>query len=460
MVRNSDLNYNAMKIIIKLILLIFGFSYLLSGCQKDIFADNGSVDISLSTFYESETYANKLPLNDITLNLYTLKGKLLMTVKSDENGVVKFLDLAPNRYNVQVVKKFSAAEFNQLTGQREDNEVTFSSVIRQIEVVKGAAATHWDLSLLTGNSNQEGLVIKQIYYAGSDANQGASFRDQFIEIYNNSDEIRYADSLYIAEAFGATNASTTYVYQPNSGQYDWSKSYRMPQDIDANSDYVYAHLIIQLPGRGKDYPILPGESIVVASTAANHQSPYVGADGVAISVKNPSLTIDLSKADFEAYYVPYLGSTKPLASDIDNPNVPNIRLINRGNGADMIMNQAGQRSWIIFRDQNMGPVINWKGYMPPYADGRENLGTDYLQIPVANILDGVEIQSSTSTQYPKRFTAKIDAGSIAVDGGARSSNSVIRKTKEIINGRRILEDSNNSSDDFVSMKANPKGFID
>ncbi|WP_293897216.1 MULTISPECIES: DUF4876 domain-containing protein [unclassified Sphingobacterium] len=449
-----------MKAIHFIILLTLISGCFVTACQKDIYPENGSVDITLDISYESEAYVGKLPLSDITLNLYTLKGKLVTTMKSDENGHVEFLDLAPNTYKVQVVKNYSAAEFNALTGLREDNEVAFSSAIKQIEVVKGSGETHWDLALITGNSNPSGLIIKQIYYAGSDANQGASFRDQFIEIYNNSDSIRYADSLYLAEAYGANTANATYVYQANSGQYDWSKSYGMPQGINANTDYVYAFLIIQLPGTGKDYPILPGESIVVASTAANHRSPYVGADGVAISVKDPSLTVDLSTADFEAYFAPYLGTTKPLASDIDNPNVPNVRVVNRANGVDMIMNQAGQRSWIIFRDEGMGSSDQWKGFMPPYADGRESLGTDYKQIPVANILDGVELQSATSTQYPKRFTAKLDAGAIAVAGGARSSNSVIRKTKEVVNGRRILQDSNNSSDDFVSMKANPKGFVE
>lgn len=433
---------------------------MLSACQKDNYPENGPVDISLKMSYESTIYAEKLPLKDITLHLYTIKGKLVTTVKSDENGVVELLKLAPNTYKVQVVKNYSANEFNSLTGQREDKDVIFSSAIRQIEVTKGATTAHWDLSLITGNSNPSGLVIKQIYYAGSDANLGASFRDQFIEIYNNSDSIQYADSLYLAEAYGANNSSTTYVYQPISRQYDWSRSYRMPQDIDANGDYVYAHLIIQLPGSGKQYPILPGKSMVVASTAANHQSPYLGADAVAISVKNPNLTVDLSQADFEAYFAPYLGSSKPLASDIDNPNVPNVRIVNRGSASDMIMNQAGQRSWILFHDQGMGPVSKWKGYAPPYADGRVSGAADYMQIPISNILDGVELQSATSTQYPKRFSAKIDAGAVAVDGGVRSSNSVIRKTKAVIQGRRVLQDSNNSSDDFVSIKANPRGFSD
>lgn len=54
--------------------------------------------------------------------------------------------------------------------------------------------------------------------------------------------------------------------------------------------------------------------------------------------------------------------------------------------------------------------------------------------------------------------ANIDATSINCDASF-NSQSVIRKVKSTFNGRKILEDTNNSSQDFVKLaKANPKGF--
>ena len=54
--------------------------------------------------------------------------------------------------------------------------------------------------------------------------------------------------------------------------------------------------------------------------------------------------------------------------------------------------------------------------------------------------------------------SNVDASSINCDA-AFNSQSVIRKTKSTINGRVIVEDTNNSSADFVKLAmANPRGF--
>ncbi|MFD2970158.1 DUF4876 domain-containing protein [Sphingobacterium bambusae] len=437
--------------------LFFGLLIMLGGCQRDVFPENKPVDIQIKASFLSEEYGAKLPLDSIVVSVFDPEGRLVFRDSLQPEGTFSVKSLAPNAYTLQATAVFKKEYFNDLFDLDEDFDVSFSSQATRFEINE-SSSKEFELGLLNGSYGA--LVIKQIYYAGSHATQGASFRDQFIEIYNNSEIVQYADSLYIAEAFGANSKSTNYVYLPNSMQYDWSKSYGMPSNIKANEDYVYAATILRIPGSGTDYPILPGESIVLAATAANHKSPYQGTDGKTISVQNPDLTVDLSQADFEAHYATEEGVTRPLASDVDNPNVPNVVVVRRSNGTDLIMSQTGQDSWIIFRDAGMGEVKTWKTYDRPYTDGRVTTAGTYVQIPVANIIDAVELQSSTSTQYPKRLNAKTDAGFIAVTGGQRSSNSVIRKTKEIVNGRRILKDSNNSTEDFTSMKAAPKGFAD
>ncbi|MBD1425614.1 DUF4876 domain-containing protein [Sphingobacterium arenae] len=430
-----------------------------TGCKKDETPQNVPVDVDVSVSFAGEEYAKNLDVEGVTVNVYSASGQMVFQGTTDATGTIKVEQLSPATYTLQATKVYAASDFNAAMGKTEEADVTFTTEQKIVEV-SIASEKSFDLQLMTGTTNA--LVIKQIYYTGSHAQQGASFRDQFIEIYNNSDHVVYADGLYIAEAYGANNANAQYAYQPNSGQYDWSKSYGMPANLNANVDYVYARTIIQLPGDGEQYPIQPGESIVVASTAVNHQSPYTGTDGVTISVQDPSLTVDLSKADFEAYYAPYIETGRPLASDVDNPTVPNVIVHRRsGNATDLIMDQTGRISWLIFNDEGMGAVSSWKGYDLPYTDGRERTDGTYIQIPVANIIDAVELQSSsTSTVYPKRLTAQQDAGWIAANGGARSSDAVIRKTKDVVNGRRVLMDTNNSTEDFLSIKANPRGFAD
>src|SRR5690606_18853036 len=82
--------------------------------------------------------------------------------------------------------------------------------------------------------------------------QGASFRDHFIEIYNNSNEVLYADGLYIATLEGNTNSTLTSYTLP-TGQYDWSQSTGNNIGSAANTDYVYASNIIKVPGTGTQY---------------------------------------------------------------------------------------------------------------------------------------------------------------------------------------------------------------
>ncbi|QQT28159.1 DUF4876 domain-containing protein [Sphingobacterium spiritivorum] len=442
-----------MKIVLCTTYLLIASMGLVS-CRKDWIPENHPVDIGIDVKFYSTEYDEKLSPAGAEVKIMSIKGDLIFSGKTDQKGHLSIPQLAPDNYRVQATKLYNFAEFNTLLKRAEESDIAFSSLITDY-TVNPNNPTSLNLSLQAGQYSP--LVIKQLYYAGSSTTQGASFRDQFIEIYNNSAEVQYADSLYIGEAMGTLNASTTYAYQPVSKQYDWSKSYGMPANINANEDYVYARTVLMIPGTGKQYPINPGESIVIAATAINHKSPYSGTDGKEISVKDPSLTIDLSNADFEAHYAPYLGTVRPLASDVDNPNVPNLTVF-KFSGTDLIMSVAAQQSWFIFRNGNLGEFDKWPSYDYPFADGRVKTGV-YLQIPVANILDAVDLQSAiTNTNYPKKFNAEIDAGQKSVTGGQNSSNSIIRKTKEIINGRKVLSDTNNSTEDFITIKAEPRAF--
>ena len=67
-------------------------------------------------------------------------------------------------------------------------------------------------------------------------------------------------------------------------------------------DAIYA-----FPGSGTDYPVAPGEEVLIAVNAINHKEI------------NPK-SFDLSKAKFEFYDE----SSNPRFQDSDNPNVDNM----------------------------------------------------------------------------------------------------------------------------------------
>ncbi len=87
----------------------------------------------------------------------------------------------------------------------------------------------------------------------------------------------------------------------------------------------------------------------------------------------------------------------------------------------------------------------------------------YKQIPNSVIIDGVDLQHfNPNSQRPKMLSASIDASSVSCDA-AFNSQAVIRKTKTEVtmaNGskRKVLEDTNNSANDFVKQAALPRGF--
>ncbi|HMR18751.1 MAG TPA: DUF4876 domain-containing protein, partial [Sphingobacterium sp.] len=332
--------------------------------------------------------------------------------------------------------------------------VTFNASVKNTVFHENTVFTFWLVSGVVGD-----FVIKQVYYAGSHRQDGALFRDQFIEIYNNTNRTLYADSLYFGRLWGKqTPSNSTHHFQEN-GQLDWSKSEGMTIGGSANTDYVYIRDLFMIPGSGKDHPIAPGKSIVIAQNALNHKVPYTDAGGEETTVRNPDLTIDLSGADFETYYGNIPG-VNPLSSDIDNPDVPNVEVV-KPQGRDWLLDNLGRDSYFVFKGKTRAEVDALPNYYAPLLNPPSASADQYTQLPNAWIMDAVEIQPNVlSSRIPKKLGFSLDAGFTFATEGGYSSQAVIRKTLGTEAGRRILKDSNNSTEDFIVIKANPRGFGD
>lgn len=423
----------------------------LIACSKEE-PENFTSKLQLDVSYATEGYDQSLAETPVTVRLTNL-----LNGSSTENeyplGAILIEELMAGSYDIEVKSSFTKEEFRELTGEEVLSEtITFNASAKNVSVQEDI--TH-QMQLVAGRSG--GFVIKQIYYAGSDRVEGALYRDQFIEIYNNTDEILYADGLYFGRLWGTASPNETKHHLQPNGQLDWSKSKDMDGVEGANSKYVYARDLFMIPGSGQDYPVQPGESIIIAQNALNHKTPFTGNNGKEVSVRNPDLTIDLSGADFETYFGDIPGSS-PLASDVDNPEVPNVEIL-LSQGRDWILDNPGRDSYFIFNDQDHSAVSALKEYYAPSLAEPSNNASRYRQIPVDWILDGVEVQPNLAEdQVPKKLDANVDAGYISVTDGSYSSQSVIRKNTGTSDGRNILQDTNNSSDDFTVVKANPRGF--
>lgn len=430
-----------------LITITLLFAILIQSCSNN--DENEAlkpVNFSINVKYD-ETFNNIITKNsDVTIVNNETGNKY--TVKSDANGVAQFNQIIPGVYSVSATKIMQSTEFTETFGYTPtEAEVNFNGSESSLTVTSTTAP----INIVMKTSKVGDFVIKQIHYGGSDTQKGASIRDQFIEIYNNSNTVQYADGLYFAQLYGSF-ATTVYAYTLANGQYDWSKSEGMTMGNLANTDYVYASNIFKIPGNGTQYPVQPGKSIVIAQNAINHKSNYTDNNGKSVSILSPELTLDLSTADFESFLGTYLGDT--YLYDIQNPAVPDLDIAYWGNkNKDMILDTNGRYAYAILK-MSATELASLKSYKNPKGDA-----TLYLQVPNSAIIDGVDTTKDLGSNYiPKKLATQIDGGTTYLPSGAFSSKSVIRKTKTTIAGRIVLQDTNNSSNDFVEITANPRGF--
>jgi len=439
----------------KSILVCFMMFTAFLSCNKDNFDDGITntdlVDFSIQALI-SEDIGDAIPENVTVSIINTNTGDIFETT-TNENGIALFDNIDTGNYTVTASLSWTSEEFQNNLGYTPTSEtVTFNGALENITVNQTEVST--DITLITGTIGD--LLIKQVYYAGSHLVFGASFRDQFVEIYNNSNETIYADGLIFAQVYGSIS-STIFSYTTESGQFDWSKSTSNTVGKSANTDYVYADYVYRIPGGGTEYPILAGESIVLATTAVNHKAPLLDNDGNSLTVTNPELTVDLSTADFEGYLGDYRISIgeEVESYDIQNLDVPDLEIIYLKSGRDMVLNTLGTDSFIIFRDENVDNLLR-------YEHPKESDSSYYLQIPTSIIIDAVETNNGDATNlYPRRMPVSLDAGYTYVPNGAFSSQSIIRKVASEVNGRKILLDTNNSTNDFTYLEqAVPKEFAE
>jgi len=238
------------------------------------------------------------------------------------------------------------------------------------------------------------LKINEVFFAGSDYSK-FYFYDQFVELYNTSEDTLYLDGCIITRNFASSL-----------------------EDIE-DIDYVRAIYAFQFPGTpvtGREYPIYPGQHVVVAADAIDHS--LYATNGV-----------DLSAADWEFF--------NPLGSDFDNPAVPNVVSIHPTSTADFMINLA----------HNAVVLATGEDYwFETYTSGS---GTKVrVAIPLFTVLDGVEY--SYSPDVTKELTARVDAGLAGIGIAKYSAQSTERVTAG--------QDSNNSTYDFHTITTPTPGY--
>lgn len=383
------------NIIIKCIVIVLAFG--LFSCQqfKDI-ATVGDIQNISATIKINAKVSGDIPSPDsykIKLNNYTEGLEFIREVKGGNLAAVN--DIIPGIYNITVSSEVS---HNGFTYNFNGNIANTNILMNGQEIVIDVEASK------SGN-----IILKEIFYCGSRTpKNGTYFRDQFYELYNNSGSVQYLDGLCIGNM------------QPLSATAD------MPVWPGENpDDYIYFSTIWQIPGdpaKDKAYPLKPGESIVIAQMADNHQR-------VAL---NPSSPVNLIGAEFETLL-------KTTSLILDNPAINMYMAFWPKTAPQWLTTVNGPAMAIFIPKQKIDPndiIIPIGKTLQAY------------KVSVNDIIDAVEMVPDESKMKLKRVPAILDAGAATVSE-TYCTKSISRKIKETLpDGRIIFMDTNNSTEDF------------
>ncbi|MCD8386470.1 MAG: DUF4876 domain-containing protein [Bacteroidales bacterium] len=285
------------------------------------------------------------------------------------------------------------------------------------------------------------MLIEEIYFTGtplpSTGVPNGKNKDQYFLLTNNTDETLYADRLLIIESKNA-NAGKTW------------KEFLDPI-ID---DYCEAGAVMCIPGTGQDVPVLPGESLIIASNAINYREGYTQGNSDFMIEINPD-GIDLSQADFE-WYTQSTNST----IDIDIPEVPNVEMWYCYSLSIFILHDRGFQSYAIatppaeVTQESFLADYSWENadYISHSLAGDfEMTLTDAYKVPNSWVIDAV-MCTVPSINQTRQFSTTLDAGYTYaspqnIDADSQRYGLSVRRRTDPSTGRLI--DTNNSTNDFT-----------
>ena len=332
---------------------------------------------------------------------------------TDTLGTVRFDSLLTGNYEISALRALTVAEASQLTPPDGDVDA----------LAAGGALTLGDSGAVRTvgafASRRGSLVISEHWFPSRVSTTGDFYPYAgYLEVYNNSDTTILLDGKLVG---------TTEVQSHDTPNFPCSRYETWSND----SVGIWAQFIYQFPGSGGDYPLGPGQSVLVLATdAIDHRT--VGPEAE-----------DLSAASFEFEEGP------------DNPSVPN--LVNVGT-----------------RTSFAGNGVVFYGSEFPFVADRVRVDTLLLEllpdrvyphrrIPAAAVLD-VAAFTSVGAPYPvcphlvhRRFLRQSATLVTGTDTRPESFQRVV--FRRLPSGRPILLRTLVTGRDFVRVAPRTPGHI-
>nr|MDE7386055.1 DUF4876 domain-containing protein [Muribaculaceae bacterium] len=274
------------------------------------------------------------------------------------------------------------------------------------------------------------LVFSELYVSGTlNAKGTGGLQDVYFKIYNNTDEVIYADGLALCESQMLNTTTNQIITEANFPENNFT------------TQVVYV-----IPGNGTDVPVQPGQSIKIVDQAINWSAEMPEA-------------LDHTDADFEWYDEVTSNSVK----DTDNPDVPNLDKWFSYSATIWRVSIQCNRSYALVRfPQGMTAEQYLADYAGNYdyigVTGKQMTATKCYLIPNEWIIDGVNMciaskfnQAALSSKVDMSYTSIADEDLVTL----RCSHMFVRKQAGVSPaGNIILQDTNDSANDFLIAKAN------
>ena len=243
---------------------------------------------------ENGTVTIEMPINVSNVVLNSFEGTatnvqsgevttLATPVKDGDNYVITIPSLTEGKYNLTAKGNISFVK-DGVAGTT-DFEVSSNDVALN--------ETSTTAKLVVSSFKAEGgFVFSEICTTGTLKPDNKNYNyDAYFVITNNSDVVLYADSIALIES-----------------QYQSASSGNQPWSPDVRPYAIPAGAVFMIPGSGKDHPVKPGESIVIANNAMDHRTVNEN-------------SYDLTGADFEVYLD---NGGNSMDTDYDTPNLEYI----------------------------------------------------------------------------------------------------------------------------------------
>ncbi|TKG95739.1 DUF4876 domain-containing protein [Puteibacter caeruleilacunae] len=398
-------------------------------CSLALFScDNDGIATSTVSFYAKlpKSLSSKSPdFNGGTLTLTNVNTGIV-TTEAMSSLAISFPEVEDGLYNIMIEGSVKY-ESTDVEGNAVEKEETVRALKENVEIVGGQFDMNIELFLFKASN---GFIISEIFFAGTETPEGKQYNeDKYIELYNNSSEVLYADGLCIAES-ELNTAMSLNEYTP---------------DIRPNETPVSS--VYRIPGTGQEHPVQPGETILLCDVAINHK------EGNANSV-------DLSVADFEWF--------DGADVDVDVPETPNMIKMVSTSASVWSLHNRGFSSYILFRMDDVTPEQFTTDYAYHYqytfvwGDFVRVMEFDAWKVPNDKILDAVECSTPSDFEW-KALDPSLDLSwTHSGDGdAARYGKSVKRKVAHTEDdGRKVLLDTNDSAFDFIATAEPSPGEIE